>query len=309
VREVEQLVSGRVRGDRPSDEPRSCALRHVLRFEVSAETLATFREAMKHLCQASGERLHDDASLLLMARHILGGSRPGGAASYQVINSACPQCGKKRQQAAGDRVEIDPTVFDMVCCDARHVTPTESSPAAQTSMASRSSATHVGDAPPHSKPATMRVTRATQTIPPALRRRVVDRDQGRCVVPGCRHAMFVDVHHVQLRSDGGKHALDNLVVLCAAHHRASHRGQLIISGRASTGLHFSHADGTTYGGPASAAAVAVFEQVFRGLRNLGFRERDARSALERVRARQASAETDAAQLLRAALAELVKPTR
>jgi hypothetical protein len=73
------------------------------------------------------------------------------------------------------------------------------------------------------------------------------RDGGRCVVPGCRNSVFLDTHHLDLRSEGGDHDPDRLIVLCGAHHRAQHRGQLLIEGRVSTGLVFRHADGTLYG--------------------------------------------------------------
>src|SRR5688572_8294018 len=49
AREVERMVSGLARGDRPTDRRRPEFVRHILRFEVGAETLATFREAMKAL--------------------------------------------------------------------------------------------------------------------------------------------------------------------------------------------------------------------------------------------------------------------
>jgi hypothetical protein len=86
VRQIEKLVLGHARGDRPSDVPLASARRHILRFDVAAETLATFREAMKKLRQDSGERLDDDDALLLMARHVLGGSASDnpGRASYQM---------------------------------------------------------------------------------------------------------------------------------------------------------------------------------------------------------------------------------
>src|SRR5688572_18621208 len=71
VREVERLVSGRVPGDRPGDVPRPEAVKHVLRFEVSAETLAAFREATRRVAEQSGQRLDDDAALLLLARAAL----------------------------------------------------------------------------------------------------------------------------------------------------------------------------------------------------------------------------------------------
>jgi hypothetical protein len=74
AREVERMVSGLAPGDRPADRRRPERIRHILRFEVGAETLATFREAMKELQKSSDHRLDDDAALLLMAREVLGGS-------------------------------------------------------------------------------------------------------------------------------------------------------------------------------------------------------------------------------------------
>jgi hypothetical protein len=47
--------------------------------------------------------------------------------------------------------------------------------------------------------------RATQTIPPRIRRAVLARHNRKCAVPGCEHSAFVDVHHVKPRSEGGKH--------------------------------------------------------------------------------------------------------
>ena len=71
--------------------------------------------------------------------------------------------------------------------------------------------------------------RARQTIPPALRRAVFLRDQRCCQVPGCSNAGWIDVHHIELRSEGGRHSLENLVCVCAAHHRAIHHGGLRLS--------------------------------------------------------------------------------
>ena len=58
-----------------------------------------------------------------------------------------------------------------------------------------------------------------------------------------------------LRSEGGDHDEDGLVVLCSAHHRAQHRGHLLIEGRVSTGLRFRHADGRGYGAEVDAASA------------------------------------------------------
>jgi hypothetical protein len=85
-------------------------------------------------------------------------------------------------------------------------------------------------------------------------------------VTGCRHATFVDVHHLEARADGGGHGLENLVTLCGAHHRAIHDGALLVTGSLATGLGFRHADGTVYGGRVSSPGVLVHARAFRALR-------------------------------------------
>jgi hypothetical protein len=89
AREVERMVSGLAPGDRPADRRRPESVRHILRFEVGAETLATFREAIRELQKRSGHRLDDDAALLSMARKVLGGPGDPGRASYQVVVTQC----------------------------------------------------------------------------------------------------------------------------------------------------------------------------------------------------------------------------
>src|SRR6185437_3531855 len=59
---------------------------------------------------------------------------------------------------------------------------------------------------------------ATATIPPWLRRAVIDRDR-HCAFPGCTQPPAAcHVHHLVPRSEGGATALPNLVLLCAFHH-------------------------------------------------------------------------------------------
>ncbi len=56
VHQVEALVAGKAPGDKPSSPRDSSARRHVLRFEVTPETLALFREAVSDLRRSSGTR-------------------------------------------------------------------------------------------------------------------------------------------------------------------------------------------------------------------------------------------------------------
>jgi hypothetical protein len=150
-------------------------------------------------------------------------------------------------------------------------------------------------------PAGVKRQRARQDTPPAIRREVFWRDRGRCVVPGCRNASYVDLHHLELRSEGGGNDPDNLVLLCGAHHGALHRGRLQIDGKVSTGLSVRHADGTAYGCAPAPALVEASARAFAGLRNLGFSEKTARASLEHAIS-AAPANATAETLLRSAVA-------
>jgi HNH endonuclease/RuvA, C-terminal domain len=288
VREVERRVSGHQRGSLPSDPTCPQAQQHVLRFEVSGEVLATFREAMAQIRRAAGGPLADDAALLLMARHVLGGPSDEGRASYQVELTVCEEC-QRGKQGRGEPVDVSADVVEMARCDGQQLGDA-----------------HVGASVSHdAAAATTHVLgpRAKQDVPPALRRAVLRRDQHRCQAPGCCHVTFVDVHHIETREDGGAHEIDNLVTLCSAHHRAGHRGELVVRGRVSTGLSFRHADGTEYGGVVSAPDAGAQARAFQALRRLGFGEGETRRALSEVLTHMGN-EPNLERVLRSALEQL-----
>jgi hypothetical protein len=177
-------------------------------------------------------------------------------------------------QAAGrgELVEVPPEVVDMATCDGQNIGRVLSD-------------AHVGEeaqVPSGAEVEASSFTRATQSIPPALRRAVLRRDNGRCTVTGCRHATFVDVHHLVPRADGGRHLSENLITLCSAHHRAIHRSELIIEGTPSIGLRFLHADGTVYGGSPSPAIADARAKVCRALELMGYRPSEVKRALLRI---------------------------
>jgi HNH endonuclease len=207
---------------------------------------------------------------------VLGGPTDEGRASYQVAVDVCERCQRARQVASGEAIELSPAAAAMVQCDAQHVSA------------------HVGakhDAAP---------VRATQDIPPATRRAVIRRDRGRCQGPGCSHTHFVDLHHVLPRSEGGSHDPRNLLTLCGAHHRAAHEGTLVVTGDAEAGFGFRHGDGRAYGAQPTATAAFVQARAFQALRGLGFRERDARGALDET-LRDAAGATELEPVLRRCL--------
>jgi len=299
IREIEELVSGQKPGNLPEDAPDAGAKRHVLRLEVSGEALATFREAMAKMRREAGGALDDDAAILLLCRRALEGPRDEGRSSYQVALTVCEHCRRGMQQGRGELVEVSAEIIEMAECDGQnvgHVGETHAHVGETGRAHVRESHAHVGEMghahvgeTEHAHVGETKhahvgasLPRATQTIPPALRRRVLRRDGGRCRVPGCQQAVFVDMHHLELRSEGGGNTLENLVTLCSAHHRAIHRGQLFVEATPSGGLAFQHADGTPYGALPAPHSAELFAKAFRALTRLGYRETETKRALARI---------------------------
>src|SRR5258706_15073755 len=71
LREVETMVSGREKGDRPDAPSKPENVRHILTHEISAETHALVRQARKALQNEIGEQLDDDAFLAMAMRRAL----------------------------------------------------------------------------------------------------------------------------------------------------------------------------------------------------------------------------------------------
>jgi hypothetical protein len=68
---------------------------------------------------------------------------------------------------------------------------------------------------------------------------VFERDDWRCVFPGCTSHRNLHAHHIVFRSANGGNELPNLTTLCAFHHqRGVHEGRVTVRGRAPDGLEF-----------------------------------------------------------------------
>jgi hypothetical protein len=271
-----------------------------------------------------------------MARHVLGGPTDEGRASYQIALRVCPSCGGGQQQASGALVPVAAEVVAMAQCDGQQLGmlpslaanenavrdgahPEKSAAKIATTLPrdahvadplAPSTDTHAVDAPPRTqlRPDAPAGTRAKQTIPPALRRAVLLRDQHRCRVPGCKNATFLDLHHIELRSEGGRNELGNVITLCGAHHRAAHRGQLVLESDAHVGVRFRHGDGTEYGQALEPRALEIAAKLFSALRNLGFREREVRAVLAELRSDDELRDASIECLLREALRRMPLPS-
>lgn len=76
--------------------------------------------------------------------------------------------------------------------------------------------------------------RKTRTIPPALRRAILHRDQHSCQADGCPSDHRLQIHHLIPWSQGGTTDPDNLITLCWYHH------QIIIHQQGFTPHHPQH---------------------------------------------------------------------
>jgi hypothetical protein len=89
----------------------------------------------------------------------------------------------------------------------------------------------------HSGNRTVGIGRRGRTVSGQIGRLLRFRDQG-CRFPGCERRRWVQAHHIVHWGDGGGTNLDNLVLLCHAHHRLIHEGGWKISGHPADELRF-----------------------------------------------------------------------
>lgn len=250
---VQRMVMGREEGALPTDPVDDDLVPNKVTLTLSVDALALLEEARSKATRDAGHHVDDSAFIReSMLAYLCGGSdRDAGKAAFQIALTVDPH-GRARMRGGAETVPVDEATLERAQCDAQHIGVVDG-----------------GDA-----------ERASQTIPPRIRRQLIARHEGRCAVPGCRHAAFGEIHQVVPRADG-KHDPEELVLLCSSHHD----GALVVTGTWSGGFVFRHADGRPYGSPPTEAApVAVMREAFAALRGLGFRETESRTMLDRVRA-------------------------
>jgi hypothetical protein len=303
LRDIEELVAGRQKGDRPEDAPNPDLVVHEVRLKLTARTKALWEQMRAALEKECDSHLEDDQLAEVVTRRVLGGdSAPGDKPSrpaHRIVVHKCDDCGRAWQETRGRRLQLRDEDLALAECDA---------------MIVHESKTETDQAPEHS-PAS---NKATSDIPERTRKRIWARDRGRCCVPGCRATRHIDIHHLLARLLGGTHDEWNLCLLCSGHHKLLHDGILTIMGRAPDELVFirdgkrldarSHVEPVD-GSPVSPeqpaprsrfADVSKLVHAKQALRELGFTARAARDALEEVSA-HVGADADVPQLVRAAL--------
>ena len=214
VRQVEELVQGHAYGDDPDDPVDPKIRRHRLSYDdIEAETYAMERQARVAADTEQGCRLSDDEFLhTLLATYLSGAANDNVAPrpAYQLSITTCRECKRSWQNGGGREVPIDDKTVERASCDATIIGALDAVVPA----------------------------RITMTVTPRVRLQVFTRDNFRCVVPGCRSARNLQIHHLIFQARGGKHELWNMCTACFGHHKLLHDGLFAISGRAPDQLVF-----------------------------------------------------------------------
>ena len=215
-RALERKVAAHSPGDLPSDEPvrESGPVRLSFSMEpAEAEQVRTLLAAIRAAAGVSREDVGDGALLAQVAARVLDDMESSEAPTgerFRIVIEHCPSCGQTT--AAG--AEVSDTHVGQALCDAEVL---EMRPGPERGHVSR-------------------------TIPPAIRRAVLQRDGHRCQVPGCTNLLWLDLHHLEYRRNGGGNTEENLVTLCSTHHDLTHDGLLGIE-RFEAELIFRFGDG------------------------------------------------------------------
>jgi hypothetical protein len=106
VHEIEELVSGLKKGDRPGS-PRG-ERDHVVRLTLKPQTVALLREVQRELADEAGGAVSDDAVVNALCRAYLDGGDIGArkTPTYQISISTCDECGRSHQDGGGVTVEV-----------------------------------------------------------------------------------------------------------------------------------------------------------------------------------------------------------
>ncbi|MEW6278005.1 MAG: HNH endonuclease [Candidatus Eremiobacterota bacterium] len=78
------------------------------------------------------------------------------------------------------------------------------------------------------------------------RKRLLERDDFRCAVPGCTCRQHLQAHHIKFRSQGGGNEDFNVIYICWGCHRLVHDGLLIIRGLAGGRVVFRRRNGELF---------------------------------------------------------------
>ncbi len=226
-RVLEQQVARARVGELPPEvppDPERGPERRRVAFDIQAADLEVLRQAlglMRAQLGVDAAEVDDGVLVAELARQFLDRqaepSDPPTGERYRVVIQTCPECGDTHAPLD----DVSDTVAAEAACDAEVI-----------------------DMAPGPTQA-----RSTRVIAPVLRKKLLNRAKWRCEVPGCCGRLWLDVHHLRARADGGGNGVRNLVVLCSGHHRAVHAGGLALERDPDERMIVTHRNGESRRGP------------------------------------------------------------
>jgi hypothetical protein len=207
--DLERVVARAKPGEAPSRRLLMAALNGGatrMLVDLPAEEMEIISLAIDEVRRQAGAKLSSAEALTYLCADWLGGvaGNVKTAERFEVIVHV-GEDGKSWVDAEGGPAPLKPEVIERLLCDCTIRLQRES------------------------KDGTVVVSRAQRTVSEVTRRAVAARDGRRCRVPGCRRRGWLDVHHLEWISHGGRHLVSNLILLCRWHHVQHHDGKLLIA--------------------------------------------------------------------------------
>jgi len=149
---------------------------------------------------------------------------------YEVVIHQCPEC--RRGRIVTDRGEKDApkSLVEQALCDGTVYEQAGTASGHNGNGGKRGFSVEPGSLP----------GRKRKLVTAALRKRIFQRDRGRCTTPGCPHTKYLEVHHIVPLSKGGSNEPSNLTTSCSRCHKNIHLGKLKVRGAYPT-VEFFHA--------------------------------------------------------------------
>ena len=253
LRDIEELVAGRKKGDAPDAPQDPALLTRKLSLKLPPRVDALLQQCRGVAEDEMGRHIEDVDLLELLCRRFLEAPAANGKRkrpAHRIVIHKCDECQRGWQEARGRRVLLDANDLARAQRDAEVIDDRKRIDADVIDEGTQIHDADVIDDRKRNAEVINDLIRArvaettpypektTSSIPAAVRRSVWARDRGRCRVPGCRATRNLDIHHLKHRAHGGDHHPSNLLVLCSGHHKLLHDGLLSITGLAPDRLTF-----------------------------------------------------------------------
>jgi 5-methylcytosine-specific restriction endonuclease McrA len=122
LRDIEEMVAGRKRGDNPDDPPDPELVLHEVRLTLTARTKALWEQMRAALEQECDGHLEDDQLAELVTRRVLGGdSSPSDRPPrppHRIVVHKCEDCRRAWQDGKGRRIQLRDADLALAECDA-----------------------------------------------------------------------------------------------------------------------------------------------------------------------------------------------